>query len=134
MTTTLTAPAVDRTDRMRTLLRADAALCAVTGLVAAAAAGPVADLLGPDVSTLVVRVVGLALIAYALDLALTSRAAARWQRPATLGAGLGNVAWVIATLVLVGLGAFSTLGAGVALLVGAVVGELGVLQLKAARR
>lgn len=134
MTATLTAPAADRTDRMRGLLRADAALCAATGLAAAAAAGAVADLLGPDVPERVVLVVGLALLAYALDLAFTSRAAARWQRAATLAAGGGNVAWVVATLVLVALGAFSTVGAAVALLVGAVVGELGVLQLRAARR
>jgi hypothetical protein len=134
MTTTLAAPAVDTTARLRTLLRMDGALCAATGLIAAVAAGPVADLLGPDVSATVVRVVGIALVLYALDLALTSRAAARWQRPAALGAGVGNVAWVVATLVLVGLGAFSALGAVVALVVAAVVGELGVLQLRAARR
>lgn len=134
MTATLSAPAVDTVARLRTLLRADAVLCGVTGLVAAAAAAPVADLLGPDVSTMAVRVVGIALVLYALDLALTSRAAERWQRPAVLGAGLGNVAWVLATVVLIALGAFSTTGAVVAGLVGLVVGELGVLQLKAARR
>lgn len=134
MTATLTAPAVDTTSRLRSLLRMDAALCAVTGLVAAAAAGPVADLLGPDVSTTVVRVVGIALALYALDLGLTSRAAVRWQRPAALAAGAGNVAWVAASVVLVALGAFSTVGAVVALVVAAVVGELGVLQLRAGRR
>jgi hypothetical protein len=122
------------TDRLRTLLRADAALCAVTGLLAAAAAPAVADLLGPDVSTTVVRVVGIALVAYALDLAVTSRAAQRWQRPAVLFAGLGNLAWVAATLVLLAVGAFSAVGAGVAVAVGAVVGGLGLLQLRAARR
>lgn len=134
MTATLTAPAVDTTTRLRSLLRMDGALCAATGLVAAVAAGPVADLLGPDVSTTVVRIVGIALVLYALDLGVTSRAAARWQRPAALAAGIGNVAWVLATVVLVALGAFSTVGAVVALLVAAVVGELGVLQLRAARR
>lgn len=134
MTATLTAPAVDTTSRLRSLLRMDGALCGATGLVAAAAAGPVADLLGPDVSTTVVRVVGIALVLYALDLTLTSRAAARWQRPATLGAGIGNVAWVAATVVLVAMGVFSTLGAVVALVIATVVGELGVLQLRAARR
>ena len=131
---TAPAPALATTARLRSLLRADAALCAVTGLVAAAAAAPVADLLGPDVSTTVVRVVGVALVLYALDLALTSRASDRWQRPAALVAGAGNVAWVVATVLLVAVGAFSTAGAVVALVVAAVVGELGVLQLRAARR
>ena len=136
MTATLTAPAVTtaRTDRMRTLLRADAALCAVTGAVAAAAPSAVADLLGPDVGSTVVRVVGIALLVYALDLALTSRAAARWQRPAVLFAGAGNLAWEVATVVLVALGAFSVTGAVVALALAAVVGGLGLLQLRAARR
>ena len=134
MTTTVTTTARTTipTSRLRTLLRADAALCAVTGLVAAGAAGPVADLLGPDVGTTVVRVVGVALVVYALDLALVSRAAARWQRPAARVAGLGNVAWVVATAGLLALGAFSAAGAAVGLLVAAVVGGLGLLQLRAA--
>lgn len=131
---TASAPAVDVTGRLRTLLRADTALCGVTGLVAAAAAAQVADLLGPDVGTTTVRIVGIALVLYALDLALISRASVRWQRPAALVAGVGNVAWVAATIVLVAVGAFSTLGALVALAVAVVVGELGVLQLRAARR
>ena len=122
------------TQRLRTLLRADAALCAVTGLVAAVDAGPVAGLLGPDVSPTVVRVVGIALVLYALDLALISRAAARWQRPTALAAGVGNVVWEVATVVLVALGAFSVGGAVTALVLAAVVGGLGLLQLRAVRR
>lgn len=122
------------TARLRQLLRADAALCAGTGLLAALAAPAVADLLGPDVSATVVRVVGLALLVYAADLALTSRAADRWQRPAALAAGVGNLAWEVATVALVVAGAFSVAGAVLALAVGAVVGGLGVLQLRAARR
>lgn len=126
--------AAGRTGRLRTLLRADAALCAGTGLLAAAAPAAVADLLGPDVSATAVRVVGIALVLYALDLAAISRAAARWQRPAARVAGVGNVAWELATVVLVALGAFSVTGAVLALAVAAVVGGLGLLQLRAARR
>ena len=134
MTALAHAPATAGAAPLRALLRADAALCAGTGLVAALAAPAVADLLGPDVGTSVVRVVGIALVLYALDLALTSRAAERWQRPAALAAGLGNLAWVVATVALVALGAFSATGTAVALLVGAVVGGLGLLQLRACRR
>lgn len=133
MTALAHAPATTGTAPLRTLLRADAALCAGTGLLAAAAAPAVADLLGPDVGTTVLRVVGLALVLYALDLALVARAGDRWQRPVALVAGAGNVAWVAATAVLVGLGAFSATGAAMALAVGAVVGGLGVLQLRACR-
>ena len=134
MTTTVAAPAAGTTARLRTLLRADAAYCAVLGLAAAPAAGAVADLLGPDVPTTVVRVVGIALVLYALDLAVTSRLADRWQRPVAGLAAVGNAAWVLATLVLVVLGAFSTTGAVVALVVALIAAELGVLQLRTLRR
>ena len=134
MTATAATAPVDTTARQRTLLRADAALCALIGLPAALAAAPVADLLGPDVPTTAVRIVGIALVLYALDLAVTSRAAARWQRPVTLVAGIGSLAWTLASAVLVVAGAFSTTGAGIALVLAAIVGELGLLQLRAARR
>lgn len=136
MTAVLTSPVTatgSRTGRLRTLLRADAGLCAGTGLLAAAAPGPVADLLGPDVSSTVVRIVGIALVVYALDLAVVSRAADRWQRPVALVAGVGNVAWELGTIGLVVAGAFSVGGAVLALGVAAVVGGLGLLQLRAAR-
>lgn len=113
------------------LLRADAALCAALGLLCALAARPVADLLGPDVATTVVRWLGVALVVYAVDLALLSRT--RWSRPALLAAGVGNLAWEVATVVLVALGAFSVGGAVTALLVAAVVGGLGLVQLRAVR-
>lgn len=127
------APLTARDDRLRTLLRVDAALCAGTGLVAALAAPAVADLLGPDVPAAVVRIVGIALVVWALDAALLARASGRRLRRVVLVAAGGNVAWEVATVVLVALGAFSVPGAMVALVVAAVVGGLGLLQLRAAR-
>lgn len=132
-TTTAHAPVTTDTSRPRRLLRVDAALCAATGLVAAVAAPAVSELLGPDVPTRLVRVVGLALVLYALDLAVVSRGADRWQQPAVLVAGIGSIAWEVATIVLVLLGAFSVPGAVVALALAAAVGLLGVLQVRAAR-
>lgn len=134
MTTTLATPATDTTARQRTLLRVDAAVCALLGLPAALAPAAVADLLGTDASTTLIRVVGIALVLYALDLAVVSRLADRWQRPVTLAAGVGSLAWTAATVAAVALGAFSTSVAVVALVVGVGVAELGVLQLRAARR
>lgn len=125
------APAT--TARLRTLLRADAAMVAVGGLIAAAAAGPVADLLGPDVSTTVVRIVGIALVVYALDLAVVSRAAARWLRPVARANGIAGIAWEVGTIALVALGVFSVAGAVVALAVAGLVGWISLLQLRAAR-
>ena len=126
--------APDSADRLRALLRADAAFCAVLGLLCAAAPEPLAELLGQDVPTAAVRVVGIALVVYALDLALTSRIAARWQRPAALAAGVGNLAWEVASVVLVALGVFSLTGAVLVLAVAAAAGGLGFMQLRAIRR
>lgn len=134
MTTTLATPSTETTARQRTLLRVDAAVCALLGLPAALAPAAVADLLGTDASTTLIRVVGIALVLYALDLAVVSRLADRWQRPVTLAAGVGSLAWTAATVAAVALGAFSTSVAVVALVVGVGVAELGVLQLRAARR
>lgn len=134
MSTTLATPATDTTARQRTLLRVDAVLCAALGLPAAVAPGGVADLLGADASTTLVRVVGIALVLYALDLAVVSRLADRWQRPVVLAAGVGSLAWMLATVGLVAVGAFSAAAAVAALVLGVAVAELGVLQLRAARR
>jgi O-antigen/teichoic acid export membrane protein len=132
--TALTAPApTDRDARLRTLLRADAGLCAVTGLLAAAVPSAVADLLGPDVSATVVRVVGIALVVWAVDALLLTRTRGRLLTRVARVAAAGNLAWEVGTLVLVALGAFSGTGAVVALLVAAVVGGLGLVQLRAAR-
>ena len=122
------------TTDLASLLRLDAAVCAVTGLVAAAAPAVVADALGPDVPTAAVRWVGVALLVWAADAALLSRGSRRVQRRTVLAAGVGNLGWELATVVLVALGAFSTVGAGLALAVAAVAGGLGVLQLRALRR
>jgi len=116
------------------LLRVDAVLCAATGLLAAAAAGPVADALGPDVPTGAVRWGGAALVVWAVDAALLSRTSGRLLRGTVGAAAVVNLAWELATVVLVALGAFSTTGAALALAVAAVVGGLGVLQLRALRR
>ena len=127
------AAAAARTRRLRTLLQADAAFCGVFGAVAAVAAPAAADLLGPDVSTTVVRVVGIALVVWALDAALLSRASGRLLMRAAAVAAAGNVAWEVATIVLIARGAFSTGGAVAALGIAAIAGVLGLLQIQALR-
>ena len=86
------------------------------------------------VPTAAVRWVGVALVVWAVDAALLARASRRVLRRTALAAGVANLAWEVATVVLVALGAFSVVGAGLALAVAAVVGGLGVLQLRALRR
>ena len=132
--TTLTAPAVRRGSLdLRALLRLDAALCAATGALTVAAAPAVADALGPDVPTTAVRVVGVALLVWAVDVALLARASGRLLRRGAAAVGAVNLAWEVATVVLVLAGAFSLGGAVLALAVAAVVGGLGLLQLRALR-
>ena len=134
MTATTAGPAAATTeDRLRDLLRIDAALCAVTGLTAALAAPAVADALGPDVGTTTVRVVGVALVLWALDVVLLARASGRLLRGTVAVAAWGNLAWELGTVGLVAVGAFSVVGAVLALAVAAVVGGLGLLQLRALR-
>jgi hypothetical protein len=135
MTSTLTAPVPTRTwtTDPAGLLRLDAVLCAATGLLAAVAPAAVADALGPDVPTAAVRWVGVALVVWALDAAVLSRGSGRLVRRTTLLAGVANLAWEVATVALVAAGAFSLSGAVLALGVAAVVGGLGVLQLRSLR-
>jgi hypothetical protein len=121
------------TTDLAALLRLDAVLCGATGLLAAAAPAAVADALGPDVPAAVVRWVGVALAVWAVDAALLARTSGRVLRRTALAAGVANLAWEGATVVLVTLGAFSLTGAAVALAVAAVVGGLGLLQLRALR-
>jgi hypothetical protein len=131
---TLTRPAARPwTTDLRTLLRVDAVLCAATGVVALAAATAVADVLGPDVPTSAVRAVGLALVVWAVDVALLSRARGRLLRRGAVAVAAVNVAWEVATLGLVVAGAFSLGGGVLALAVAALVGGLGLLQLRAVR-
>jgi hypothetical protein len=127
-------PARSWTTDLAALLRLDAGVCAATGLLAAAAPAAVADALGPDVPTAAVRWVGVALVVWAVDAALLARGSRRVLRRTALVAGVGNLACEPATVVLVALGAFSTVGAGLALSVAAVVGGLGMLQLRALQR
>lgn len=122
------------TTDLAALLRIDAVLCAGTGVLAAVAPAPVADALGPDVPAAAVRWVGVALVVWAVDAALLSRTSGRLLRRTAAAAGLANLAWELATVALVALGAFSLTGAVLALAVAAVVGGLGVLQLRALRR
>ena len=131
---TLTAPvAAHRSLDLRTLLRLDGALCAATGALCVAAAPAVADLLGPDVPATAVRVVGVALLVWAVDVALLARRSFRTVRRTAIAAGVANLAWEVATVALVAAGAFSVAGAVTALVVAAVVGGLGLVQLRAVR-
>lgn len=108
----------------RTVLRVDAALCALVGMVFIVAAPPLAELvdaLSHGNATTVVRGLGVLLVALAVDLALASKLPARHLPLALIVFGTANAAWVAATLVVVAAGWLSPLGIAVGLGSGAVV-------------
>jgi len=114
----------------RRLLQADAASAAALGVPLAVAAPAISDLLGTS-SVTVVRWVGVALVVYAVDLLLAARS--RWARPALLVAGIGSIAWEVASLAVAAFGGLSSVGTAVVVGQGLAVGAFGLLQLRAAR-
>ena len=119
-------------ERARSLLRADAALCAVSGLALVAAAVPLAELLERERVT-AVRIVGALLLVVAVDFALLSRVREQRLAPALTAVGVLNVAWVAGTAALVIAGVFEPLGAILAVLSGVLVAAFAWHELKAAK-
>lgn len=120
-----------RDTRVRNLLRINAGFSAATGLVAALAPGRVARMLGID-SSGVVRVVGVALLAYAMDLLVAAALRRNRLVPLARVVAGADAAWVLGTVVVAMTGAVSSEGA---LLLGGLavpVGALAVGQWQAA--
>ena len=113
------------------LLQVDGVLCAAMGGALALATGPAADLLGTD-ATGVVRAVGVALVVYGV--ALFACAGTRRARELLLAAGVGNLGWEVASLAVAAFAELSTVGRVLVAAQGLVVGALGLVQLRAARR
>lgn len=124
---------------LRTGLRVNAGFSALSGAAAVVAARPVGDLLGvgdssPVDETLVIRLVGAGLIVFAALVAILSMAHPDRVVRDTVAVSAGDAAWVVATIVVVALGWFSTTGAVVMGLVALVVAAFAVEQLWFRRR
>ena len=78
------------------VLRANAVTSTAAAVLALTAPGPIADALGTT-STAAVRAVGLALLVFALDTAVTSVRSVPTLRPGALAISIGDIAWVVAT-------------------------------------
>lgn len=115
---------------VRTVLRANAIVTSLSGLLLVAAAGTFADIL--DIDTWAVRAVGASLLPFALAVGVTSTVAAARLRPLVLGIAVADVLWVVATVVLVAFGAFSAGGSAFALLVAVMVGGFAAAELRGA--
>jgi len=110
---------MERNDRLiRTSLLGNAAFSAVSGVVAAAAAGRLAD--ATELPSIVVRAVGLGLLAYAAMLWM-------WARRTTFRpiegriAVLADLAWVGGTIVLLAVAPDVTNGVGSTILIAVAV-------------
>ena len=106
----------------RAILLFDAATCTTTGVVAAAGASPVADVL--DVDRIWVLGTGVFLLAYAVGLWAFARRSPAVQRQGVAVTMVGDALWVLGSIALVVTGTFSTAGNGVVLAVAAVVAAI----------
>ena len=80
----------------------------------------------------VVRVVGIALVLYGVDLVVSART--RWARQVLRVAAFGNLGWEVASLAVAAFADLSPTGRVLVAVQGLAVGLLGVVQLRAGRR
>jgi hypothetical protein len=114
--------------RLRLVLTANAATSALAGVVALAAGDWAAERLGVDTVGLV-RAVGAALLVFAAGVLAVARARRDVLHREAALVSAADAAWVVATVVLVVAGAFSTEGAIIAAVMAAGVADFGALQL-----
>lgn len=113
-------------------LYAEAAVNLPAGLVAAVAAAPLGRLFGDDLTS-VVRVVGVVLALWAVDVALVARTRPAWHRPLTLAALAANAAWLVGSVVLA-LSGIEAAGVVVLAAVAVPVAGLALVQQRALRQ
>ncbi|HVM51912.1 MAG TPA: hypothetical protein VM262_01830 [Acidimicrobiales bacterium] len=97
------------THRLRTILRANAAISGAAALTCLLFASPVGDLLGTD-RTGIVRLVGAGLALFALDVALLSRARDHRLAVGTRAVAVVDAAWTVAMAGLALSGALAVTG------------------------
>ena len=123
-----------RTTRLRAVLGVNASTSLLAGSAAAIAPTAVGDLLGLGDGSgvgLIVRIVGVGLALFAIDVALVARRSSdgALRRHAQLVAA-ADVAWVVATVAVVGLVDMSALGRVLAVGQGIGVSTFAALQLR----
>ena len=112
---------------LRIVLRSNATTSGLGGIVAAAAPGPIDDILGTGQQGWV-RLVGIGLVLFAASVVATSRLDVGQMRRLVPGISAGDGSWVVGSVVAIALGWFSTGGAVVIGLVALMVGAFGVAQ------
>ena len=127
-----TATDTPATAWVRTVIKADAALCVISGVVLAGAAGPLADLAGLDTATPVV-LPGLFLLLLGAGLAALARAGRRTLVALTPWSADGDFAWAAASLAVAVLTDLTGPGRALVAAQAVVVAVMGTLKLRAVR-
>ncbi|MEM9135289.1 MAG: hypothetical protein AAF962_05220 [Actinomycetota bacterium] len=115
------------TNRLRLVLRLNAATSFAGGAIAAIAGPWVSDTLGID-HVLITRAVGIGLIAFAAYVLWTSYQGDDRLLAETRLISLGDASWVVATAVVLVAGLLTTWGVVVAVAVGLAVADFGAAQ------
>lgn len=114
--------------RLRVVLGLNAATSLTAGIVAAFAGPWVADTMGLG-SVAWTRIVGVALIVFAVDVALVARYSRATLRSATLAISAVDIAWVAATIVVVSAASLTTTGWIIAAVMAVGVADFAAVQL-----
>ena len=124
-TTTITQSNAEST--LRKVLLANTEFSLATGLAGLVFGGPVADALGVD-QVWLIRLLGAGLLGFAGIVFLVARSSQpvlqRWSREISLG----DIGWVVGTIVVIALGLLSTSGAIIMGVIGVAVLALGLAQ------
>jgi len=123
----------DRSALLRGALRTNAALSIGSGTAMAIAGGRVADLLGVDASGWV-RLVGVAVVLFGLDVAVVSTRPTRELRALAPWIVVADALWVVASATTIALGWFATGGVVAVAAMAAAVGSVGTAQFVGWRR
>ncbi len=119
--------------KLRNLLRLNSEFSIVTGAVGLIAAGPVAEFLGVD-QVWIIRLLGAGLLGFATAVFAVSGTRTtvlqRWSQIISIN----DLVWVAGTIAVIGLGWLSTRGSIAMGLIGLIVLELGVSQMRARSR
>ena len=122
-------PVVERPGRhLRTVLAVNATTSLAAGAVAVSAAPWLADELGLRYEGWT-RLVGVGLVLFAIDVALVAARSTRRLRTAALAVSLADLAWVAATVVVLGAADLTTAGRVIAAVMGIGVLDFALLQL-----
>lgn len=119
--------------RLRLVLGVNAVVSGMAGLLVAVAAPIIDSLLGTG-TPVVVRIVGSALVVFAVGVYLVSRAEGSLFEKGVLEITILDFGWVIASVATVVAGWFSPLGNALVLAVAIVVGTFGALELSGLRQ